>query len=84
VQWIEQQQVEAMQVDPAETPDSSDDDYHFNLQWGLKAIDAPGAWAQGYHGEDVLVAVLDSGFDLKHPDLVENIDLEKQQKFFTR
>jgi subtilisin family serine protease len=83
VQWIEQQQVEAMQVDSVGTPDSLDDDYHFGLQWGLKAIDAPEAWAQGYRGEDILVAVLDTGFDLKHPDLVENIDLERSKNFVT-
>jgi lantibiotic leader peptide-processing serine protease len=81
VQWIEQQQVEAMAVDPVESPDSLDDDYHFSLQWGLKAIDAPGAWAQGYRGEDVLVAVLDGGFDLNHPDLIENIDLKNSKNF---
>jgi lantibiotic leader peptide-processing serine protease len=81
VQWIEQQQVEAMLVDLADSPKSSDDDYHFGLQWGLKAIDAPEAWAQGYRGEDVLVAVLDTGFDLDHPDLIENIDLERSKNF---
>jgi hypothetical protein len=32
-------------------------------------IDAPEAWAQGYTGEGVTVAVLDTGYDDTHPDL---------------
>lgn len=43
-------------------------DYSF-LQWGLTAIDAPGAWAKGAKGKGALVAVLDTGIVLEHPDL---------------
>ena len=39
----------------------------------LNAINAPEAWAQGYTGEGVLVAVLDTGVSLDHPDLASNI-----------
>ncbi|CCH57296.1 peptidase S8 and S53 subtilisin kexin sedolisin [Fibrisoma limi BUZ 3] len=45
----------------------------FQFQWGHKAINAPAAWAAGYQGEGVRVAVLDGGFDLDHPDLAANI-----------
>lgn len=41
--------------------------------WHLNAVNAPEVWAQGYTGDDVLVAVVDTGVDLDHPDLVSNI-----------
>lgn len=39
------------------------------MDYGVQKIDAPGAWAQGYKGQNVKVAVFDSGIDLEHPDL---------------
>ncbi|MFD7441782.1 S8 family serine peptidase [Streptomyces sp. NPDC059909] len=36
-------------------------------------INAPTAWAAGYHGEDVKVAVLDTGADQNHPDLAGRV-----------
>ncbi|MGK7920560.1 MAG: S8 family serine peptidase [Trichodesmium sp.] len=36
--------------------------------WPLDLINAPEAWAQGYRGKGVTVAVLDSGIDNNHPD----------------
>ncbi|MEB3278627.1 MAG: S8 family serine peptidase [Lyngbya sp.] len=47
----------------ADVPDS----YHPN--WGLNTINAPEVWTQGYTGEGVVVAVLDTGVDYTHPDL---------------
>ena len=41
--------------------------------WHLNAVNAPEAWAQGYTGDGVLVAVLDTGVSLDHPDLASNI-----------
>ena len=41
----------------------------FPRQWGLEQINAPEAWAQGALGEGAVVAHLDSGVDLTHPDL---------------
>ncbi|MEM9924305.1 MAG: S8 family peptidase [Cyanobacteria bacterium P01_D01_bin.50] len=40
---------------------------------GADAVNAPEAWAQGYTGEGVVVAVLDTGVDYNHNDLKNNI-----------
>ena len=42
-------------------------------RWRLDLIKAPNAWAQGYTGKGVTVAVLDGGVDYTHPDLQQNI-----------
>lgn len=39
----------------------------------LTQINAPAAWARGYTGKGVKIAVLDQGFDLGHADLKSNI-----------
>ncbi|HEX8067571.1 MAG TPA: S8 family serine peptidase [Thermoleophilaceae bacterium] len=48
-------------------------------QWGLAQVHAPAAWARGARGAGAVVAVLDSGVDLAHPDLagklLEGVDL---------
>ena len=44
--------------------------------WGLtgaNGIDAPGAWAHSLGDPSVVVAVIDTGVDLDHPDLEANI-----------
>lgn len=41
--------------------------------WGRDLVKAPSAWAQGYTGQGVTVAVLDSGVDYTHSELKNNI-----------
>jgi hypothetical protein len=45
--------------------------------WGVNAVKAPEAWAKGYTGEGIVVAVIDTGVDYKHPDLDANIWVNK-------
>lgn len=37
--------------------------------WGISAIHVQDAWNSGYHGQNVSVAVIDSGMDTNHPAL---------------
>ncbi len=55
-------------------PNSGDDDFFFDLQWGHDAVDAPEAWDTGERGDGVRVFVLDSGIDKDHPDLTPNLN----------
>ncbi|TVP63603.1 MAG: peptidase S8 [Nodularia sp. (in: Bacteria)] len=41
--------------------------------WGADLVNAPAAWAQGYTGKGIVIAVLDSGVDYNHADLTNNI-----------
>jgi subtilisin len=41
--------------------------------WGDDMVKAPEAWAKGYTGEGIVVAVLDTGVDRNHEDLKSNI-----------
>ncbi|MEY2985219.1 MAG: hypothetical protein RLZZ568_1836 [Cyanobacteriota bacterium] len=41
--------------------------------WNINMVNAPEVWAQGYTGQEIVVAVLDTGVDRDHPDLSSNI-----------
>ena len=60
-------------VEVANPPNSGDDDFAFDLQWNMDAIDAPEAWAIGARGRGARVAVIDDGVDPTHPDLVGRV-----------
>lgn len=55
-----------------------------SCQWKLDQIDAQGAWNQGAFGEpDIKVAVLDSGIDPDHFELIGKIDLSSSRSMLT-
>lgn len=67
-----------------EPRDTTPDDPLFPSQWNLYNtgsgvdVDAPPAWDLGTGGTDalgspVVVAIIDSGFEVTHPDLVDNL-----------
>ena len=41
-------------------------------QWNIDLVGAPALWDLGYSGQGVVVATMDSGVDINHPDLSEN------------
>ncbi len=41
--------------------------------WGADMVGAPEAWARGYTGDGVVVAVIDTGVDYNHSELSRNI-----------
>ncbi|MBE9177887.1 S8 family serine peptidase [Oculatella sp. LEGE 06141] len=47
--------------------------------WGADLINAPEVWAQGYTGQGIVVAVIDSGIDYTHPDLQSNIWVNRNE-----
>lgn len=49
------------------------EDSHLSSNWGLERIHAPQAWKQGRGSKGVLVAIIDTGCDVHHPDLEQNI-----------
>lgn len=51
------------------------------LQWNMDAIDAPEAHATGIRGQGVRVAVLDSGINSSHADLVGNLNVALSTSF---
>lgn len=56
---------------PTELPTA--DYYGSNLDWNLNSVNAPEAWQAGYSGEGVVVAVIDTGVNINHSDLDDNI-----------
>ena len=53
----------------------------FSQQWGLTKIDAPQAWAVTRGKDTVVVAVVDTGVDYTHPDLVGRVDTANDYDF---
>ena len=47
----------------------------FKKQWGLHLMDSKKAWErhQAHGSKDIVVAVIDTGIDIHHPDLRENL-----------
>lgn len=52
---------------------SSITDPHYSDQWGLSKAEVPKAWNLGATGKGITVAVVDTGVDINHPDLQDNV-----------
>ena len=56
-------------------------DNFINALWNMTAIDAYGAWSQGYDGTGARVAVIDGGMCDLHPDVAPNLDIARSASF---
>jgi subtilisin family serine protease len=45
----------------------------------LNMVKAPEVWTQGYTGKGIVVAVIDTGVDHNHPDLVDNMAINTDE-----
>lgn len=81
-QWVAPvRRVAGPSVNFGNPPASGDDDFFFDLQWVHDAVNAPEAWTLGARGEGSRVAVIDTGFDIDHPDLAPNVNLALSRSF---
>ncbi len=69
---------EVVLEDEAVTPG---DETFINTQWNYLAVEAPGAWAAGYTGLGVRVAVVDGGLTASHIELDANVDVAHSRSF---
>jgi subtilisin family serine protease len=85
VQWLEPANVMALDVaaNVANPPNTGDDDFYLDLQWGHDAVNAFEAWEDSLpgRGRGVRVAVIDSGIDADHPDITPNLNTSLSTSF---
>lgn len=70
--------VVAIELDADLLPRSTPNDLFYRDQYGLSMINMPEVWstitdAVDYGGREIVVAVLDDGFQVDHPDLINRI-----------
>ncbi|MGM7701458.1 S8 family peptidase [Pseudalkalibacillus sp. Hm43] len=51
----------------------TDDELYSRYQWNLPAIRTEDGWKISRGNEDVIIAIIDTGIDMKHPDLAKRI-----------
>jgi subtilisin family serine protease len=68
----------AAPVFAAESIAPNDPLYH--RQWALHQIDAGNAWTHTTGSRDVIVAIIDGGVDIRHPDLWDNVWVNEDEK----
>jgi subtilisin family serine protease len=86
IQWIDPSErvIEAGDVtDEGLSAQGIGDDETFfgGLQWSMRAIHAPEAWALGARGTGVRVAVIDGGMNNLHIDLNGSVDVARSRSF---
>lgn len=54
-------------------------DSYYGNQWYLPRIKAPAAWEKINSSPNIIIAVIDAGVEINHPDLRDNIWVNKQE-----
>lgn len=78
---ITQAPVSVVEADASEAAGPVTDALYPNIQWAPQSVAAPAAWAAGYKGRGVRVAVIDGGVYGAHVDLVANVDAAAARSF---
>lgn len=65
--------IEFVEVDEPIAPECTVDDQYYTNQWHLPMISAPEAWDTCAGSSQVVIAILDTGVDVKHPDLIPKL-----------
>jgi subtilisin family serine protease len=66
--------VEFAELDTIQTRQFTPSDANLNYQWHHQVIDSFGAWEKGLGNHNVTVAIVDTPFQMNHPDLIDNVD----------
>src|SRR3989338_4095636 len=54
-------------------------DPHYQEQWHLEKIGLPQAWSITRGNDNIVIAVIDTGVDIDHPDLINNIWINERE-----
>lgn len=65
--------VEDVEVDYLATMAVVPNDHYYQNQWGLPRIKCEEAWELEKGSQDVIIAIVDTGVDQSHPDLVDKL-----------
>jgi subtilisin family serine protease len=78
---VHQWQEPTQSVELEESAVTPGNETFINLQWNIKAVEAPAAWDAGFDGSGVRVAVIDGGIYSAHQDLDGNLDVAASRSF---
>jgi lantibiotic leader peptide-processing serine protease len=85
LQWVPQPTSRLLRADALQPGAMSPTDpaaaAFFPFQWNLRQIQADLAWATGFRGQGVEVAIIDTGIDDTHLDLIGKVDHAKSIAF---
>jgi subtilisin family serine protease len=60
-------------IDSIDTPSAIPNDTNWASQWDKQRIACPEAWDSGTGSTNIIIAIIDTGVDLDHPDLAAHI-----------
>ena len=66
-------EVRYVEVDSVAQAVDVPNDPSFNVQWDMTKVQAPQAWGVTKGSQNVIIAILDTGIDVNHPDLADKI-----------
>jgi subtilisin family serine protease len=81
VQWQPRTEAVEVEIESHTSPVTGFNETFSNLQWIPRAVNAQVAWAAGYTGRGVRIALVDGGLHNTHIDLRDNVDTARSKSF---